>query len=1142
MMLFSMAIRAHGVDGVCKMSVDTKVLALNRTQKKRIMKMIVYMKATLLAVLISCFQLYAAVFAQPITLKVERMALTEVFQQIRKQSQMDFIIKSKQMARSRLVTVEVKNVPLEEALKLVFEGQPFDYVVESNTIIVKDKLVKRVPDAQLVQEAVARGRVVSNGGQPIAGVSVLEKGTSNGTVSNADGVFSLSLKGGSQAVLEFKSIGYLTRELPAGNQMSVRLMEDISGLEEVVVVGYGVQKKETLTGAITTIRTGDVLQSSAANITNALTGRLPGLTTIQSSGRPGFDEARLLIRGQSTWVNSSPLIIIDGIERENFSQIDPNEVETISILKDASSTAVYGVRGANGVVLITTKRGQTGKPQVSLTHNSSMQRPSRIPELLGSYEHIQLLNEALVNDGMQPRFSEAEVIGFRDSSGTANYPDVNFWDEFTKPFSLQNQTNLNIRGGTQKIKYFTSVGYLKQGGMFRYTDENEDFDTNTDFSRLNYRSNLDIKINQYQELSANLSARIETRKGFGTNYGTNFLNSLHQLFQGINSTPPYVFNIFNPDGSIGGAQSFANPYRSIAYSGFNTDRINAYDIIVKLNNRLDFLTKGLSAVLNVSTNSNFGTNKAYSQNRASYQYLPATGGYNQLTEDAPLTYVAEELNTVGYRLINLQAQINYAREFGDHGVTAMALYNQQKEEREDQIPFALMGVSSRATYAYKSRYFAEVNMGYNGSENFAPGNRFGLFPAYSAGWNISEEPFLKNKVSFLDFMKIRGSYGVVGNDRIGGARFLYQSMYGIVGGTQTQFYSFGSSNPTSLGGIVESRQGNPDLRWETATKRNLGFEAKFFKNKLSIVADIFDEQRKDILMEARSFPLVQGGPVPTINIGRVNNKGYELELEHNNNIGQDWGYSVRGTVSFARNVVVNRDDPGQTPEHQKLAGYRINQFRGLTVLGYFQSAEEIADSPSQITLGGPIIPGDLKYFDYNDDGVIDENDVAPIGYSDIPEYIFASQLGLRFKGFSLNMLLQGASNASVMFTGFGGFEFTGSNGNGQATPIHLDRWTPDNPNAGYPSLHTGTTHSNKRVNTFHLRSGNYIRIKNVVFSYDLPQNAVDRLRLKGVRVYVNGDNLFTWSKTGNYDPESLGGSGEIYPVQSVYNLGVNINF
>ncbi len=1140
MILFSRAFTAHDEGNAYQLSLTGQDMLQKKSLKREAMKIVLYTKMCVLFVMINCLQMYASASAQQITIKVERTNITEVFRQIRHQNQMDFIIKTRQMTSARPVTLDLRNVPLEVALKKLFENQPFDYVIENNTIIVKDKKVSPKVDAPAVQETLIRGRVLNTSGYPIAGVSILEKETSNGAVSNTDGTFSLALKT-TNAILEFKSIGYLTREIPVDNPfMEVRLAQDISGLDEVVVVGYGVQKKETLTGAITTIRTDDILQSSAANITNALTGRLPGLTTIQSNGRPGYDEAQLLIRGQSTWVNSSPLIIIDGIERENFSQIDPNEVETISILKDASSTAVYGVRGANGVVLITTKRGQVGKPLVSLTHNSSMQRPSRIPKLLGSYDQVVLLNEALKNDGMPPRFTEEQVIGFRDQAGTADYPDVNFWEEFTKPYSLQNQTNLNIRGGTQRVRYFTSVGYLKQGGMFRYTKENKDYDTNTDFTRLNYRSNLDIKINEYQELSANLSARIEKRKGFGTNYDGNFLNSLHQLFQGINSTPPYIFNIFNPDGSIGGAQSFANPYRSIAYSGFNTDRINAYDVTVRLNNKLDFLTEGLSAVLNVSTNSNFGTNKSYSQSVASYQYLPESGGYNQLAEDAPLTYMSENLNTTGYRLINLQAQINYARTFGEHGVTAMVLYNQQKEERGSQIPFALMGVSSRATYAYASRYFAEVNMGYNGSENFAPGNRFGFFPAYSAGWIISEEPFIKDKIAFLDFIKIRGSYGIVGNDRIGGARFLYQSMYGTAGGSQ--FYSFGLTNPTSPGGIVESRQGNPDLRWETSLKRNIGFEAKFFESKLSITADIFDEKRKDILMEARSFPVVQGGPIPTINIGKVNNKGYEFEVEHNNTIGSDWRYSVKGNVSFSRNIVINRDDPGQTPEYQKLAGYRINQTRGLTVLGFFQSTDDIADSPSQITLGGPIVPGDLKYADYNEDGKIDESDVAPIGYSNIPEYIFASQLGISYKGLSLHTLLQGAANSSVMYTGFGGFEFTGSNGNGQATPIHLERWTPDNPNAGYPSLHTGTTHSNKRVNTFHLRSGNYLRIKNVMFSYDLPQKTIQRLKLSGVRVYVNGDNLFTWSKTGNYDPEALGGSGEVYPVQSVYNLGVNINF
>lgn len=993
--------------------------------------------------------------------------------------------------------------------------------------------------SNVLAQVIVTGTVKSDKGEALTGVSVRIKNGSAGASTDNNGKYTITAPS-SQSILTYSYVGFVSKEVVVGTQsvINVTLMEESNLLSDVVVVGYGQQKKETLTGSITTIKTSDILQSSAANITNALAGRLPGLTTIQSSGRPGFDEARLLIRGQSTWVNASPLIIVDGMERESFSQIDPNEVESISILKDASATAVYGVRGANGVILITSKKGTLGKPQISFTQNVAMQKPSRIPEILGSYDQATLLNLALKNDGKPAQFSEEALQKFKDKSDPYGYPDVNWWEEFSKPASLQNQSNLNVRGGTERVKYFTSLGYLNQDGMFKYTDVQKNYNTNTDFNRINFRSNIDVTINKYQELSAYISGRIEKRNGFGTDYSSAHTNSLTQFFQAINSYPPYLFPIFNPDGSLAGSSTFTNPYKAIVHSGFNTERSTAYDIILKLNNKLDFITKGLSALVNVSANSSFSTNKAYSENVATFQYLPATGGYNQVSNNVPLTYV-EEAATAGYRQLNLQAQINYNRKFGNHNVSGMAVYNQLKTETGSAIPSALIGTAGRFTYGFKSKYFAEVNLGYNGSENFAPGNRFGFFPAYSLGWNISEEAFIKKNLPAISLLKLRGSYGLVGNDRVGGTRFLYQSLYATVASNSN--FQFGTVSPTSGGGISESRQGNPDLRWETATKRNIGLDLGLFKNSLTVTVDVFDEKRKDILMQARSFPLIQGGPVPTVNIGRVNNKGYEIELQYKNTF-KDLFYSIKGNMAYAKNIVINRDDPGQTPDYQKLQGYAINQHRGYIVTGFFQSAEDIANSPSQITLGGPIIPGDLKYLDYNNDGQIDANDQAPIGYSDIPQYTFASQLALQYKGISLNVMFQGAANASVMYTGFGGFEFTGS-GTGQATPIHLSYWTPETATTAlYPSLHTGTGHSNKNKNTFHLRSGNFIRLKNVELGYSLPKSITSKLRLGSARIYVNGDNLYTWSKTGNFDPEALGGSGEIYPVQSVYNLGLNISF
>jgi TonB-linked SusC/RagA family outer membrane protein len=991
--------------------------------------------------------------------------------------------------------------------------------------------------AQSQNNAVS-GVVKDGKGESLIGVSIMVKGTKTGTVTDIDGKFSISAS--AKSTIVFSYVGFVTKELiliAGQNKYNVVLEENAKSLDEVVVVGYGTQRKQTVTGSISTVKSSELTDIPVSNLSSALTGKLPGLVTVQPSGRPGEDAATIYVRGQSTWVDSSPLIIVDGVERESFSQINANEVESISVLKDASTTAVYGVRGANGVILVTTKRGTEGKPKISFSANFGLQKPTKIPQFLNSYEHLLLKKQAYINDGQNPLImaptllSDAALDGFRLGEDPYRYPSVNWYSEMTKSSSPEQQYNLNVSGGTKSIKYFVSVGYLDQAGMFKYTDLQKNYDSDTYYRRFNFRSNLDMHINKYQTLTTNISGRIEEKNGFP---------GVGNLVQTLIAKQPYLHPIFNPDGTLSAISGSGNPISKVAYAGYENDKANNYDLVGLLHNDLSFITSGLAFDASISYTSTVGRMKSYSDQAATYFYSPTSGRYDQITEDAPFSFSGEGTSRA-FRREGIQLKLYYSKTIGRHNLKGTAVYNQQKDFSGISIPNVLMGYAGRVEYAYASKYLAEMNIGYNGSENFAKGHRFGVFPAFSVGYVLTEEKFMKSLSTVLPYLKIRGSMGLVGNDKIGSnGRFLYQGLYSSVG--VSQYYSFGTNNPTSTGGIVESRNENLNLTWETSLKQNIGIDGHLFgSNILSFSLDFFSEQRKDILMAARSLLQTTGIASPIYNIGETKNWGYELEVTHRNKI-RAFEYFIKGNISFSRNEILNYDDPGKTPDYQKYAGYRIGQFRGYQVLGFFQNQAEIDASPSQLSLGGPIIPGDLKYLDYNKDNVIDDKDIIPIGYSPVPEITFALTPGFSWKGLDCSVMFQGAAQSSVYFTSNAGFEFGGGAGGGQVSELHKDYWTPENLDAKYPSLHVVTKHSNKNINSFHLKKGDYLRLKTVQIGYAIPKKYCKILGVDALRVFASGSNLYTWSYLDNFDPEVITQSGEVYPQQSVYNMGINLNF
>ncbi len=988
------------------------------------------------------------------------------------------------------------------------------------------------------EELTIKGSIIDENGEMLPGVTVSIKGTGTGTIADMDGNYTITVPS-KETILVFSFIGYISYEHVAHkSQIDVVLKENVESLDELVVVGYGVQRKETVTGAISTVGNEALAAAPVSNLNSAITGKLPGVVTIQTSGRPGEDAATIFIRGRSTWIDASPLIIVDGIERSSFSQIDPNEVETISVLKDAASTAVYGVRGANGVILVTTKRGQQGKPRVSISANVGIQRPVNIPEFLGSYDHLVLRKVAAENDGIdlstEPLLTDESLEGFRLGEDPYSYPDINWYQEMVKNYSMQQQYNMNISGGTKKVKYFTSIGYLDQGGMFKYTDTNPLYNSDTYYRRFNFRSNIDLEINKYQSGSINFSGRVQTKNGFP---------DVSNLMQTIIAKVPYNHPIYNPDGSIAVSPSKSNPLTKIAYSGYDNIRTNYYDIVGILRNDLSFLLKGLAFDMNISFNSAIGTCKSYREQAATYYYDPDDHSYTQQTTYTPFSYKGES-TTTSYRKVGIQLFLKYNKAFGRSEIRSTFVYNQQNDQYYSKIPYVLMGYAARIEYDFDKKYLAEIDMAYNGSENFAPGHQFGFFPAASLGYVITQEPFMAKYKDIIPYLKIRGSIGLVGSDKVGSSRFLWQGMYATAGTSisTTQYFSFGTTSPTNSGGIYESRAENKDLTWETSLKENIGIEGHLFKDDLfRFSVDFFYEHREDILMSARSLSSVTGIPSPTYNIGEVKNQGYEIEVSHRNSYG-DFGYALSGSYCFASNEILDYDDPAGTPSYQKYAGYRIGQFRGYNVLGFFEDEDDVANSPSQTTLGGPILPGDLKYEDVSEDGKINATDKTPIGYSSVPEITFALTPEISYKGLTLSVLFQGAANSSVFFTSNAGFEFGGAAGGGQVTKVHQDYWRTDNRDAKYPTLHLNAQHSNKNLNSFHLKSGNYLRIRNIKLNYNVPERYYKSIGLTSCNIFLSGSNVKTWSYIENFDPETVTTDGEVYPQQSVYNIGVNVTF
>ena len=990
------------------------------------------------------------------------------------------------------------------------------------------------------------GIVQDENGEPVIGASVIQDKTTNGSITGVDGSFSLKVPEGAKLVVA--CLGYQDNVVSVGNlsHYVIVLKESAEFLEEVVVVGMNNrQTRRSITGAVSTIQTKELVQSPVANISNALAGKLPGLITVQSSGEPGADAANLYIRGLGTYGSSAPLVVIDGLPRNkaDFDMLDPNEIESITILKDASSSSLYGIQGANGVVVVSTRRGGgNAKPKISFTVQQALQQPIRLPETMSSYQQALYHRATDFNDGQPMRYTDEVLEIIKTGADPYQYPNTNWFDVVLKDHSWQQQYNINISGSAGKdnrVNYFISGSYINQGTLLNHEDVfSKNYGVNSKYDRYNFRSNVDVQATKRLNIRIDLAGRLETRVGPS--------ESFPYVFQVITTRKPSSQAIYNPDGTLAAGSALEipyqnNPYGVITQSGYYTNQSNVMYGTVSAKYDLDFITDGLTVQAYFSFENTNNLNRIWRQSFEQFWYRgPDKDGVPFYQDYTTKGRLAASTSSYVERYTYYDVRLNYDKTFGKHQINAQLLGNRTlKNLQYQEYLYAYQGLSARAAYNYAQRYFLELNLGYNGSENFPPGKRYGIFPAFSAGWVLSDEPWL-NSPEWLKILKIRGSYGTVGNDQIGGDRFLFITEFGPGGthahaGAATIYpggYYFGTTNGGTLaaGGHNEIRVGNEFVTWEKAKKANVGFDLSLFHNNaVNLTFDYFYEKRDNILTAAGSVPDYVGiDNVAPRNSGKVLNHGLEAELRIMKQVSRDFSFFANFQVTYAKNKVLENDQPTPKFDYQDLRGYEIGYDLGYKSLGYFKDQDEIDNSPKQ-NLGLDPIPGDVKYQDTNEDGVVDVDDRVPIKCFSVPTFTGGLSLGINWKGFDFSMMFSGATGGTARLWTY------------DSSIINLQRWTESNKDALLPIAHTSA--NNNVTSDWNLMSTDYLKLRNIELGYTIPSHLLNRIKISSARVYINGQNIAVWDKMWlkDRDPESAGSGTLPYPLQRIFNIGLRFD-
>jgi TonB-linked SusC/RagA family outer membrane protein len=1119
------------------------LLVIHLHHNKSLPKLVRIMKLVFILIFICSLQVSAKVYSQErFTLKMSNVSVDKVFNKIQKESKYRFFYNYGYLKHLNKINVVAKNETLPDILNKLLDNTLAYKILEGNLVVISLK------ESQEAQRRI-EGRVTDENGTGLSGVSVQIKGTSLGAITDAVGKFALVVP--DNAVLTVTFVGYETQEVTVGNKTNIhiQLKVSVSGLNEVVVVGYGTTKKATLTGAISSVKGSEVVKSPATNVSNDLVGRLPGLVAIQPSGEPGYDGSTLRIRGLNTLNNNNVLVVVDGIAGRSLDRIDPYSIESITILKDASA-AIYGAQAANGVILITTKRGKLGKPEITFSANAGYNRPTKIPKMADAATYATMLNEIAEYGNAQLPFSKDDIQKFADGSDPWGHPNTDWFASVLKKRSAQNSYNMTVSGGTESLRYFVSLGTKTQEGNY--------YHSGTKYNQYDFRSNLDGKITKEISLAFDVTGRMEDR-----NFPTRSAGDIFRMImRGKPNLPAYW-----PDGTPGPDIEYGNNPAVISTdaTGYDRDKNYVLNSNIKLNIDIPWI-KGLSVTGNAAIDKGFDFRKLWQTPWYLYTWdgtsrdsngeptlVKGKRGFDapQLTE-----YAADNITTT------VNGLLNYDRTFGDHGIKFLAGIEEIKGNGDNfsaskqhyvstAIDQLFAGASldkdnngsgfinsrlsyfGRVNYSFRDKYLAEFVWRYDGSYIFPPdGKQFGFFPGVSAGWVVSKEGFFKSAANVIDFLKIRGSWGQTGNDRIPEWQYLATYAYGNFLGQP--YYPFVTGGGVENQTLYETRVPNPNITWEVANQADIGFDATLFNNKLSITADYFNYKRSHILLPPNaSIPLSAGFTPPYENIGKVGNKGFDFNVSYTDDIGK-LNFTIGVNGGYAKNRIIFWDETPGAPSYQKSTGHPMNTSLYYIAEGVFPDSASVAKLPHWDGARS----GDIIFKDVNGDGKINANDRMRIDKNNVPTFTGGVSLELRYSQFDLSLLLQAATGAvNYISTESGEIgDFLESFASG--------RWTDNNHSTTQPrTFNRSNEYWVNQGNTFWLHKTDYLRLKNLQLGYSLPHNITTKLGIQAFRVYVSGYNLLTYSPDyKDFDPEASAGSGQSYPLQRVVTAGLSVTF
>ena len=1109
-----------------------------------------------IAALIPCLLLTVALNAQTVTKAFRSVPLKTVLEEVERQTGYSILFENEDVDVSRPVTATFKDATLQTVLDTVLD-KSLRYTVKGGgkLVTISRRSPVSAPTAPNGEMTVAGTVISSADNQPIVGANIYVEGTNVGTTTDAGGNYKLTVPASAKTVT-VSFLGYDTKKISVRDIHLFKLitLADASNkLEDVVVVGFGVQKKESLVGAVQSVKPSD-LQTSSSNLSTSFSGKIAGVIAVQKSGEPGADGANFWIRGISTFGSGqSPLLILDGVEitDQMLNNIPPETIESFSVLKDATATALYGSRGANGVMIITTKNGRDSeKMTINLRAEFGASAPTRVPKVADGITYMETFNEARTTRGEKPYYSNEKIMGTKLGLDPYVYPNVDWYDMLFKDCTFNQNFNFNMTGGAKKIDYFLNASVYNENGIMRKPEASK-FDTNINAQKYLFQANVSADATKTTRVSLKMNTQLHYRHAP--------IQSVSDLFAYAMTGMPCEFPATLPGeesdtfvrfgtNNAWNSGFFTNPYAQLC-RGYGDQFRGHFTSALTVNQNLDFITKGLSA-----TGMATFYNRVYSAVYRSFTpFMYQLTDYN-IDEAGNYSYTSNSTNTGttylgttrgkdGYRELAFQAKIDYARTFGKHDVGATIVYMQKErnmnisdEQEYAALPYRQQGLAGRVTYGFDKRYLFEANFGYNGSENFAAGKRFGFFPSVAVGWVISNEPFWKGIKEQVNLFKLRASYGLVGNEVISkdyADRFPYLTTVDMGQGYDVYI---GNNFERKYGPIL-SVYGNPNATWEESRKLDIGVEIGLF-DSLNIIFDWFKEKRSGIFMQRTSLPSTFGmsGITPWANIGKVDNSGVDISVDYNKAFSKDLILSLRGTFTYAHNEIVEMDEPKYKWAYQYKAGHPINSIQCLIAEGLFRDEEEIASSPSQDIYATtyPIRPGDVKYRDLNDDKIIDDNDMCWTGNPTVPEIIYGFGFSLKYKGFDCSAFFQGQGKVSIIMYNYHPFATAATPGSGLMQWIADEHWSEDDPNpkALYPRLSPLWNNNNTKASTLYVRNGKMLRLKTAEIGYTY----------KKMRVYVSGTNLLTFAPFKYWDPEKGSGNGLGYPLQRTYNLGFQFNF